>query len=87
MAVSLRCAAVSPSERPREVELGQVRRLRHRVQGERLGEFAVAEFARPPERVQYLWMAQAQTLSREAATRLKTAPGLRREKGSGMTAL
>ena len=44
------------------MELGQVRRLRHRLEGEGLGEVAVGEVARPPQRDQDLWMAQAQTL-------------------------
>src|SRR5205814_751884 len=57
-----------PGECPREVELGQVRRLRHRVEGEGLGEVAVGQVARPPQRDQNLRMAQGQTLSREAAT-------------------
>ena len=64
-----------------------MRRLRHRVEGEGLGEVAVGELARPPQRDQDLWVAQGQALSREAATRLKTAPWLRGEDGSGMTAL
>src|SRR5216683_8398934 len=59
--------AVGLGERPREVELGQVRRLRHRVEGEGLGEVAVGEVACPPQRNQNLRMAQGQTLSREAA--------------------
>ena len=50
--------AVRLGERPREVELGQVRRLRHRVQGEGLGEVAVGEVARPPQRDQDLGMAE-----------------------------
>ena len=56
---------VGLSERPREVELGQVRRLRHRVEGEGLGEVAVGEVACPPQRDQNPRMAQCQTFSRE----------------------
>src|SRR3954471_20833368 len=45
-----RSLTVRLGERPREVKLGQMRRLRHRVESEDRGKVAFGELAPPPQR-------------------------------------